>query len=177
MYSSSSAFCWPTTAGSVTLIANPWWMPSSAKFAANLRFWGGNPEVRRQRQAEPAADGGALDRGDDRERLLEQPDREVVQMRAVRTADRVSVAEVSPGAEDPARAAQHDRAAPAAGGKVLAGGRELLDQPDAEEVARRPADLQRRHVVIAELNGQLGCRGVRVRHQLSLPPAPVLATS
>ncbi len=134
------------------------------------RFGGGDPEVRGQREAEAAADRGALDGRDDRERLLEQPDREVVQVRAVRTVNRVPVGEVSPGAEHPARAAQHDRPAALAGRELLAGDRDLLDQPDTEEVAGRAVDLQRCHVVVAELDGQLWARGLRFRHQLSLPP-------
>ena len=48
------------------------------------RLGRGHPEVGGHGQAQAAADRGALDRGDDRQRLLEQADREVIQVRSVR---------------------------------------------------------------------------------------------
>src|SRR5260370_1314050 len=93
------------------------------------------------------AAGGKLDCGDYRQRLLEQPDGEVVQVRAAGTADGRGVGEVSAGTEDATRAAQHDGAAAAVGGEFLARVGDLADQGNAEVVAGRPVDLQRGGVV------------------------------
>ena len=48
----SAARCRPTTAGRVTVVPNPWWKPSLAKFALNRALSGSDSEVRRQRETE-----------------------------------------------------------------------------------------------------------------------------
>ena len=67
--SSSRAFCWPTTAGRVTVRPNPWWSPSRAKLAANRDS--GQPTRKSAVQANPesAAYGRPLYGGDDRRRV------------------------------------------------------------------------------------------------------------
>ena len=54
--------------------------PELGEVRREPRFGGGDPEVRGEGEAQPAADGRALDGGDDRQRLLEQPDGHVVEV-------------------------------------------------------------------------------------------------
>ena len=66
VYMSSSARCWPTTAGSVTEMPKPWWNPSRAKLQLKRVSGVATRKSADEREAEPAADGRALHRGDDR---------------------------------------------------------------------------------------------------------------
>src|SRR5215472_9290759 len=91
------------------------------------RLWCRDPEVGSHGQAKTAADGCALNGRHNWYRLLKQPDRHVVEVRAAGNADSALRAEVCSGAEDSARAAQHYGAAAVARGELVAGIGDLSD--------------------------------------------------
>ena len=124
------------------------------------RLGGGDPEVGGEGEAETAADRRALDRGDDRQRLLEQPDGDVVQVRSTVAADAPGrAAEVRTRTEVLALAAQHDgtRVAACNLGHLVG---EMGEDVDVEVVVRAPADLD---------GGDVG-RGVELRSHIRHGP-------
>ena len=121
--------------------------PELGEVAAEAGVGGGDPEVGREREAEPAADRRALHRGDDRLLRREEGDGLLVEVRGL--VDEVRLrAEVGAGAEVLALRAQHDR--PAVGVVVEREDRldQRLDERDVEEVVRRSVELDRRDVVL-----------------------------
>jgi hypothetical protein len=118
------------------------------KIGGETRFGARHPEVGCQSQAQATANGGTLDRGDDWERLLKQPDRDVVQMFTIGQSVRLAfaAAEVRAGTEVLTFTAQH-------GGTALSVIRQALeclgkvsDQIDIKEVVWRPPDLEHRNL-------------------------------
>ncbi len=117
------------------------------------RLCAGHPEIGDHRQAQAAADGGAVDGSDDRLCGPEQPVAFDIKMRRAgrrpaqqRAAVAVVAAEIGAGAERFALRGQHQGAAIGVGVKCLERGGELSDQRDVEKIVRRPPDLDQSHV-------------------------------
>src|SRR5262249_18651995 len=113
------------------------------KIGAEPRLGAGDAEIRHQREAEPAADRGALDRADDRRFGAEEAARLLVEMLAGAAAaafvDRAGVhplGEIGAGAERAALGAQHDRAAGCIVVEPLERFADLGDQVAVKEIMR-----------------------------------------
>ena len=121
--------------------------------ALNRASAAGDAEIGNQREAEPAADRGAMHRADDRLSGAEQAARLLVEMPAGAAAaafgDRAGVhalREIGAGAERAAFGGEHDRAALRVGVEPLERVADLGDQLAVEEIMRRPAHLDRRDI-------------------------------
>ena len=129
---------------------------------AEARLRTGDAQVRHHRQAEPAADGRAVDGPHDRLLGAVEPhslDVEVPRLAGLgalhqRVLDVVAAAELGARAERRALRRQHDGAAGRVLVERLAGVRDLPDQLDVEEIVRRPPDLDGGHHVF-QLDGDI----------------------
>ena len=79
VYMSSSACCWPTTAGSVAEMPKPWWNPSLAKLQLKRVSGDATRKSAASERPRPPPDRGALHRGDDRLAVGEQSRRLLVE--------------------------------------------------------------------------------------------------
>ena len=141
------------TSGSVTVSPKPGWKPSRVKLARKARLRTGDAEIGDHRQAKPAADRRAVDRGDDRLLGAEQPvafdiERLHAGHRLARAAaffvERRAVAEIGAGAERLALRRQHDGADVDVLVEGFEGAGDVLDQRNVEEIIGRPPDLDQR---------------------------------
>src|SRR5579885_1885702 len=110
----------------------------------------GHPEIGHQRQAEPAADRGPVNRTDDRLAGAEQPARLLVEVPAGAAARRFlhragihPLGEIGAGAKRTPFGGEHDRPAGIVGVEPLERLADLGDQLAVEEIMRRPAQLNR----------------------------------
>src|SRR5262249_237100 len=115
----------------------------------------GDAEIRNHREAEPAADRGAVHRRDDRLLGAEQPYGLDVEMADTSSllagplagaVERAAVAEIRAGAERLALRRQHGRAATRVVIERLERARNLVDQRDIEEIVGRAPDLDQGNV-------------------------------
>ena len=117
------------------------------------RLRAGDAEVRHHRQAQAAADRGAVHRRDDRLFGAEQPVALDIKMRGARprsaqdvAAVAIAVAEIGAGAKRLALRGQHQRAATGVVVERFERGGDFADQRDVEKIIRRPSDLDQRDV-------------------------------
>ncbi len=117
------------------------------------RLPAGHAQVGRHRQAEPAANRGAVDGGDDR--LLGTEQSHALGVKRRRPGSRPScrfsagaavAGEIGAGAKSLALRGENQRAAIGLGVERLEGVGDLLDQRDVEIVVRRASELDQRHV-------------------------------
>ena len=109
----------------------------------------GHPEVGGQGQTAAAADGGALDGGDDGQRGDEEPQRLGVELGDV--LSRVG-GEVQAGAEVLPFGGQDDGPAPAGRAELLVGRGDGRDQRGVEVVVGRPVQADDGHVLALALD-------------------------
>ena len=163
VYISSSARCWPTTAGSVTEMPKPWWKPSRAKL--QLKRVSGVATRKSAASARPrppptAAPCTAATIG-----LRAEKSRDGLLVEVRGAVDEVDCGpEVGAGAEVLALRAQHDGPARGVVVEPEDGVDERRMSVDVEEVVGRAVDLDRRDVVLDGDGDVLG-HGAR-----TLPP-------
>ena len=158
VYMSSSARCCPTTAGRVTEMPKPWWNPSRGEVAAEAGLGRRDAEVGCEREPEPAADGRALHRGDDRLAVGEEAHRLVrrawrcCRSRRCRSGRRRRRSSCPPST---ARCARHSGSSSRPSTASARRGHHL----EVEPVVRRPVDLDGGDVV-----GEVDGDGRRAAH-------------
>jgi len=137
----------------------PGWKPSLTKLAANL-------EIGHQGEAEARAHRRALDRRHDRLLGREQAHRLLVERidpRHARAADAGGRGQIRPGAERLAGGAQNADAQGLVGVDIVQGVGQVAHQLDADEIIRRPINLQQGHMPL-NASGNLS---VLVFHQVN----------
>ena len=113
------------------------------------RFRTGDAKIGNQRQAEPAPDRGAVDGGDDRLLVAEQPGAFLVEMLGLAVPDIArgcgieTLGEIRAGAERLALRRKHDGAALRIGVERIEGLGDRADERIVEIIVRRPPDLDR----------------------------------
>ena len=138
---------------------------------AEARLGAGDAEARHERQPEPAADGRALDCGDDRGARGEQAHGLVVEVppRVVFVRARAP-AEVGARAEVTPLGGEHDGATAGVRVERLERLREARDQRPVEEVVGGTPDLGEGDAVVAETDAKIS-EGAEVTHAGILPVA------
>ena len=123
------------------------------------RLGAGDAEIRRDRQAKPAADRGAMHGGDERLPGAEDAHRLHIEMIDRQVGRRIAlgllflflpvrVAEIGAGAERLALRRQHRGADFDVLVEFLQRIRDLVDQRDVEEIQRRPADFDQADMAV-----------------------------
>ena len=116
---------------------------------AETSFGCSDPEVGHQRQSESAADGGTLHGSHDGKSRPEEPHTSGIQLSRIFVVG--PVCKVGTSAEVFSFATQNDGTGLAASVERFEGIGDLFDEPHREEVVRRPMDLNRRDMILADV--------------------------
>ena len=161
VYMSSSARCWPTTAGSVTEMPKPWWNPSLAKLQLKRVSGDATRKSARATRPEPATHRGALHRGDDRLAVREEARRLLVEAWRCRRGGRCRSGRRRRRSSFPRSTARRRGTRVRRRAPSTASASSVITV-DVEPVVGRAVDLDRRDVVgEVDGDGRLGCSSPR----------------
>ena len=153
--------------------------PEPVEIGAEPRLLTSHPEIADQGKAEPAADCGAMDRGDNRLSGAEQPDRLFVQVTpgstAAALADGAGIhafREIGAGAKRASLGGKNDGATLGIGIEPLKRVADFANQRAVKEIVRRPPHLDRRdkpvagdaNLAIGGVFGHLLASSLRIGH-------------